>query len=265
MTTLLPPDENVLSAYDDLAPHYDAFTAGHEYERWLAALERVAVEHGHSGRRLLDVACGTGKSFLPMLARGYEVTACDLSPSMVAAAREKVGDAAATLLVADMRALPEVGVFDLVTCLDDAVNYLDSVDELRATLEGFARNLRPGGLAVFDANTLAAFRAAYSETLALDSGGAFFCMRGGSAPDLQPGGAAEVCIEVFSPERDGLFRRTRSHHRHRHHPRDAVECAAAGAGLDLVAALGQSPGVVLSPELDEDAHAKAVYVVRRPR
>jgi ubiquinone/menaquinone biosynthesis C-methylase UbiE len=44
---------------------------------------------GIAGHRLLDVACGTGKSFIPMLEKVWEVTACDISPKMVAIARTK--------------------------------------------------------------------------------------------------------------------------------------------------------------------------------
>jgi SAM-dependent methyltransferase len=261
MEALLAPPR-ALKAYDGLAPHYDAFTEGYAYEDWLSALERLAFEHGLSGRRLLDVACGTGKSFMPMLARGYEVVACDISPGMADVARAKARGRA-QVLVADMRDLPQVGAFDLVTCLDDAVNYLTSRDELRATLESFARNLRPGGIAVFDANTLATFRHGYSQTAALDSGGAFFCMRGEADPDMPPGGQAHVTIEVFSPEPDDLWRRTRTHHLHCHHTRADVARAAADAGLDVVAVRGQSPGVRISHEADEDLHTKTVYVLRR--
>jgi SAM-dependent methyltransferase len=161
-----------------------------------------------------------------------------------------------------MRMLPRFGAFDLITCLDDAVNYLVSPLELQAALAGFARNLRPGGVAVFDANTLATFRHGYSQTAALDSCGSFFCIRGQGDPELEPGGSADVWIEVFSPAGD-LWRRTRSHHVHRHHPRAEVERAAAVAGLEIAAVRGQSPGVRISPEADEEQHTKALYVLRR--
>src|SRR5262249_6156918 len=98
--------------------------------------------HGLRGKRLLDVGCGTGKSFLPMLKRGWDVTGCDISASMVELARTKVGDAA-LLSVEDMRELPTLGEFDLVWCLDDAVNYLLSVDELERALSGMRQNLAP--------------------------------------------------------------------------------------------------------------------------
>ena len=82
-------------AYEAIAPAYDDFTAHHDYDLWLGELLPKLEKHGIPGKRLLDVACGTGKSFIPMLEKGWEVTACDISPSMVAIAREKVGDRAA--------------------------------------------------------------------------------------------------------------------------------------------------------------------------
>src|SRR3954449_11273715 len=226
MQALLVPDLPA-EAYDGLAPAYDAFTAGHEYVRWLDYLEDLAVEHGLSGKALLDVGCGTGKSFLPMLDRGYEVVACDLSPQMVARAREKAAGRAARVLVADMRVLPRLGAFGLLTCLDDAVNYLASEGELRAAFEGFARNLVPGGLALFNANTLATYRTTFAGDAAMESGGARFRLRGEGSTDARAGELPSLWIEVVAPGPDGRAQRTRTRHLQRHHPRAEVERAAA--------------------------------------
>src|SRR2546423_10557691 len=116
-------DDPAFVAYERLAPFYDRFTESYDYDRWLPRLEAIALDHGLSGKRLLDVGCGTGKSFAPMLARGYEVVGCDISPAMVERARERFGDRA-EVFVADMRELPRIDTFDLVTCLDDALNYV---------------------------------------------------------------------------------------------------------------------------------------------
>ena len=265
METLLIPDR-AIDAYAELAPVYDAFTEGHNHERWMGLLEDLALESGLRGRHALDVACGTGSSFLPLLARGYEVVGCDLSPDMVARAREKVRmlGARAEVVVADMRALPELGAFDLVTCIDDALNNLLSADQLRCAFEGFARNLRPGGIAVFDSNTLHAYRVWYAATNAKDADGSFFCIRGETGPDIGPGATASVCIEVFTECANGLWERAQSRHLQRHHPRDDVARAVEEAGLELVAVRGLGRGLQLSQEADEELDTKFVYVVRKP-
>ena len=95
------PGSTAREAYERLAPAYDILTADYRHDRWLAVLEALAREHGLSGHALLDVACGTGKSFLPLLARGYRVVGCDISPAMLARAAEKAPQA--RLVQADMR------------------------------------------------------------------------------------------------------------------------------------------------------------------
>src|SRR5580765_5868887 len=141
-------------AYAVLAPHYDVLTDAYEHEAWLLRLEALARSHGLAGRRVLDVACGTGKSVVPLLDRGYRIAACDISEEMLEVARRRVG-ARVDLFQADVRRLPDVGPFDLVTWLDDAVNYLLGDSDLDEAICSIARALAPRGLLIFDANTLA--------------------------------------------------------------------------------------------------------------
>jgi SAM-dependent methyltransferase len=253
-------DSDAARAYAVLAPVYDLLTADYAHGPWLSALEDVAVRHGLAGRRLLDVGCGTGKSFLPMLERGFEVTACDISPEMVDEARHKAGGRA-DLHVADMRRLPVLGEFDLITCLDDAMNHLLGPDELADAFEGLRANLAPGGLLVFDVNTLAAYRSVPDVVYGDDE--RVVCWRGALAELTEPGEQAEVVIDLFTHEGDGVWRRSESRQRHRHHPVEEIRRVADAAGLAVGAVLGQRPGAVLDEDLDESVHGKAVFVMRR--
>jgi SAM-dependent methyltransferase len=248
-------------AYDDLAPDYDLLTADYPYERWLAALETLAREHGAAGTDVLDVACGTGKSFLPLLARGWRVVGCDISPAMLALAATKAPQA--RLVQADMRTLPRLGDFDVVTCLDDALNYLLETDELRDALRGIRGNLRPRGIAIWDLNTLAQYRASFARDHTTDRDGVFLAWRGETAPSLEPGGPAQATVDVFAPAGGGLWERRSSVHRQRHWPEPVVRAVARRAGLKILAVHGQHHGAVLEPELDELVHGKAVYLACR--
>lgn len=249
-----------LLAYEALAAHYDEFTAPYQHERWLEALEALAREYGLRGRRLLDVACGTGKSFAPLLRRGYQTTACDLSPAMVAIARAHFGDRV-RLFVADMRTLPPLGRFDLITCLDDAVNYLLDDDDLVAALSSMRRCLARNGLLVFDVNTLAAYREGFTASYDRREGGLLFRWRG-DGDEVPPGAVLSATIEVCEdgrPDRPIAV----SRHVQRHHTVAAVRAACAIAGLEPVAVWGQHTGVRLEQPGDDDVHAKLVWLVRR--
>jgi SAM-dependent methyltransferase len=260
--TALPAD-HARRAYDTFAPFYDDFVAGHENDEWTRMLLEVARSAGLRGRRLLDVACGTGASFVAMLELGFEVIACDISPAMVAIAREKARGRA-TVLEQDMRALPRLGRFDLVWCLGDSLNYLHRRAELDDAFAGIAANLAPDGVVVFDVNTLATFRDVYSSFRVLPSAEQVIVLDGHGAGALPAGGAAEVWIERLTPVDGERWARSRSVHHHRHHAAATLEDSLASAGLVVTARYGSTPSG-LEPDLDEERHIKAVFAARRAR
>lgn len=248
-------------AYEAIAPVYDEFTSHHNYDLWLGELLPKLEEQGLSGNRLLDVACGTGKSFLPMLEKGWEVTACDISPAMVAIAKEKVGDRA-ELSVADMRKLPDFGEFDLVFCLDDAVNYLLSGEELEQALTGMRRNLAPGGLLMFDVNTMEAYRNFFAEEVVMERDGRRLVWKGLSNPEAEPGTIAEASFEVVPLEEGAGPAIPPELHRERHFPEAEVRATMERAGLECLAVYGHHHDAIPKQPLDEVAHAKGVYIAR---
>src|SRR3954452_6913866 len=256
-------EDPAVAAYELLAPFYDLYTHDYEHDRWLANIEAIALGHGLTGHRLLDVGCGTGKSFVPMLARGYEVTACDISPGMVERAREAEEASGAHVFVADARELPDVGPFDLAVALDDALNYLLSDEELAMVLDGAARNLRPGGMFVFDLNSLLTYRQFFTRDVATEVGDAFFCWRGEErAEDFMPGSVASSVIEVFSSEGAECWRRYSSRHVQRHHPPAAVGRLLGEAGFELLSRRGLMSGTHIDAVGDDELHVKLLYFAR---
>jgi SAM-dependent methyltransferase len=244
--------------YDAIAPAYDLLTAGHPHDAWLARVEALAVAHGLSGRRVLDVACGTGKSFAPLLQRGYVVIACDASSAMVARARARAAGRA-RVEVADMRALPALGPADLVTCLDDALCHLLSAQDVVAALEGIRRNLAPRGLAVFDIALPSAYAGAADAIADDERHVVLWRAPAGSQSAVE----VEVRVDVFTARPDGLYERARLVQRHRRHTVAEIRRCAAAAGLVVRAVVGQQPGGVLCGDLDEARHRKALFVVSR--
>ncbi|HTX31474.1 MAG TPA: class I SAM-dependent methyltransferase [Solirubrobacteraceae bacterium] len=254
--------EPAATSYDCLAPFYDEFTSAYAYEPWIDAIEQRAVAWGLEGKRALDLACGTGKSTLPLLARGYSIQGCDISEGMIRRAQDKLPELAEAFSVADMRELPELGEFDFVLCLDDAVNYLLSDEELEAAFAGVARILAPDGIFAFDVNSLATYRTSFAETEVREQGGIFFAWRGEAAPTLQAAEGASATVEIFAPNVDGLWERHTMRHVQRHHPRSAIVAALQSAGLKCCAVFGQRRGAVLEDQADEESHIKLVYLAK---
>lgn len=237
-------------AYESFAGVYDEFNAANDYESWFSALlprlEELGLRHG----ALLDVACGTGRAFEPMLHRGWTITAVDISPAMVAKAREKQPDGV-TFDIADMRELPVYGSFELVWALNDPVNYLLGDDDLAAALTAMRANLAPHGLLVFDCNTQLLFREFFSAPPGdIDRDERFrWEGKGGDGTFFE----AELSGEDVEAHV----------HRERHRPVDEVQATLREVGLEPLAAIGQhevEAGLVLADDWDEERDHKIVHV-----
>src|SRR4051794_8259110 len=261
MSLALAPDVRV--AYDALAPYYDAFTAHHRLDAWTASIADLAARHGMRGRRVLDLACGTGKSIVPFAARGWAVAGCDVSPAMLARAARRV-PAGTPLHERDVRDLERLGAFDLITALGDVANYLRRPADLVAAFAGAARNLAPDGVLAFDANTLHSYRTFFAATDVLEADGLLLVWRGGAAPGFGPGDEARGVLDAFAGP-GPCWTRATSRHVQRHHPRAAIESALARAGLRLAAAAGQHLDGRLDAHVDEDAHTKTLYLATLAR
>jgi len=239
-------------AYEAFAGVYDDFNAANDYETWFEVLLPRLGELGLRQGALLDVACGTGRAFGPMLRRGWAITAVDISPAMVAKAREKFPDDI-VFHVGDMRELPVYGSFELVWALNDPANYLLGDDDLATALSAMRANLAPDGLVAFDCNTRRLFREFFSRPAEETERDERFRWEG-------KGGDGTF----FEAEMSGEGVDTHVH-RERHRPVDEVQATLRAVGLEPLAAIGQHDtevGLILADDWDEDRDHKIVHVAR---
>jgi SAM-dependent methyltransferase len=180
---------------------------------------------------------------------------------MVELARRKVGDSV-DLSVADMRELPDFGQFDLVWCLDDAINYLLSTEELEQALSGMRRNLGPGGLLMFDVNTLDTYRGFFAEEVVVERGGRRLVWKGQSSAEAQQSGISEASFEVLPAEGENGEPIPPEMHRQRHFPEAEVLAGLAAADLEPLEVFGHGEDAVLRQPFEDEVHSKAVYICR---
>ena len=104
-------------------------------------VERAAIEPGSD---VLDVACGTGNATLPAAGAGARVTGLDLSPDLLAIARERAADAMVEVdwVEGDAELLPfEDDAFD---CVLSVFGHMFAPAHRRTASE-MLRVCRPGG------------------------------------------------------------------------------------------------------------------------
>ena len=146
---LVPRYSGYASMYDDLGQERFALSV-------LPLISLIVRRYCPSAHQVLDLACGTGAASIALSREGYAVVGVDRSSEMLDIARRKASDAGLQIefIQQDMTALGLNQAADLVISLYDSVNYLLTGNELEAAFRGVARALNPGGLFIFDVNTV---------------------------------------------------------------------------------------------------------------
>jgi SAM-dependent methyltransferase len=102
--------------------------------------------------RALDLACGPGRHAIALARRGFDVTAVDLSPTLLQYARaeaEAVG-VPITFLQSDMRAIEFDGEFDLGVQLFSSFGYFEDESDDLLVLRHMHNSLHRGGSYALD-------------------------------------------------------------------------------------------------------------------
>lgn len=134
--------------YDALAPSYDRDRFGNSYGRYVDAMERALLRAWLAGRdpeSVVDLACGTGRLL------DFAMTGVDLSPAMLARAREKWPGRRLVQADAARTGLPSAS-FGAATCFHLLMHLDDAA--CAAVVREAARLVRPGGSLVFDVPSL---------------------------------------------------------------------------------------------------------------
>lgn len=156
-----------VNSYERFADIYDDVNNDDFVAQLIHVLGHYARRFPPPGRRMLDLACGTGTVALHFAERGWRVEGVDFSDAMLARARAKIDAVRAKvdatqagaagpsirLRQGDMRSFELDEPVDLVTCNADSINHLASEEDVAATFECVARCLTPGGVFIFDLNT----------------------------------------------------------------------------------------------------------------
>jgi ubiquinone/menaquinone biosynthesis C-methylase UbiE len=143
--------------YSFYAEHYDEGQIRFSllmYDYLLDMLKR----HVPPGQEMIDLACGTGTLTVLMAEAGWHALGIDRSQEMLAVAQRKLrgfrGEGSVRFRRGDIRERHTDQPVDLVTCFYDSLNYLLQEEDLLAVFRLVEASLRPGGLWIFDMNTI---------------------------------------------------------------------------------------------------------------
>ncbi len=135
--------------YDrNISEVYDKMHLGKDYDKEALFLASMM---GTKTSRILDVGCGTGMHAYKLATMGYEVLGLDPSRDMIDIANMRTGKELSLSFQVGYVSDHNPGIlFDSAISMFNIPNHILSIRELREYFSGISRNLKTGGLFVFD-------------------------------------------------------------------------------------------------------------------
>jgi ubiquinone/menaquinone biosynthesis C-methylase UbiE len=134
--------------FSKTAQYYDKIYAFKDYQAEADRLTTIIEENLRSdGRRLLDVACGTG-GHIAYLKERFQVEGLDISQEFLEIARREHPDV--PFHHADMMAFDLADEFDVVTCLFSSIGYVRTQQNLTRAVACMTRQVVRGGVLIIE-------------------------------------------------------------------------------------------------------------------
>ena len=222
-----------MDAYTGFAEVYDLFMDDIPYGEWCEYVAGLLAEYGIQDGLLLDLGCGTGKLTRRLADRGFDMIGIDLSEEMLEIAREKSDPEQILYLMQDMREFELYGTVRAIVSICDSMNYLMGYEELVQVL-GLANNyLDPGGVFLFDMNTLYKYETLLGEqTIAENREEGSFIWENYYDEEER---INQYDLTLFIRQEGGLYRKYEETHYQYAFDLKEVEQAVREAGMELVA------------------------------
>ena len=222
-------------SYGVFSEFYDALTANVSYDTVAQVLSSLLTRYGKSRGLLLDLACGTGSVSVRLAEKGYEVIGVDLSPEMLSEAQNKAYSAGQNILFLcqDMTALDLYGTVDAAVCTLDGLCHLPDEESLSAALRKVSLFMNPGGVFLFDVNSVYKHRAVLgNNTFVYDTDDVYCVWQNTLLPD---GVTVQMDLDFFEPVSDaGDYVRQSERFTERAYPRETLEAMLKKAGFTVL-------------------------------
>ena len=138
-----------MKSYAEFAKFYDV--AMGDMSDKVEFLMKLLQENAPGACNILEFACGTG-TILEGLSPSYVVAGLDLSEEMTAIAKKKLREA--DIRVGDMAEYDFGETFDVILCVYDSINHLQTWEQWSAVFANARKHLTNGGVFILDFNTI---------------------------------------------------------------------------------------------------------------
>ncbi len=265
-----------MEAYTDFAYVYDTFMDETPYEQWCSFIEEMIARYGiskpHTGNSLiekdpleseknlvLDLGCGTGTLTQMLALDGFDMIGIDISQDMLDIAMEKKQKSGHEILylLQDMRSFELYSTVGTIISVCDSLNYILSEDELLQVFLLVNNYLFPGGIFIFDFNTVYKYKEVIGDTTIAENREDCSFIWDNFYHEEEQINEYEVTIFVKKDEDDNCYRKFSETHYQRGYTVEQM--------INLVEKAGLKPELILDADTQEEvtAQSERVYVVAK--
>ena len=279
-----------MEAYSDFATVYDTFMDETPYEVWGDYVAELIDEYGISRpytepgsgtesapdaeeienteaallqerNLVVELGCGTGSFTQIMKKKGYDIMGIDMSPEMLNIARNKAAEAGLDImyLEQDMRELDLYCTAGTIVSVCDSINYLIEDEDVIETFRLVNNFLYPGGIFIFDFNTLYKYRDVIGDTTIAENREDCSFIWDNYYHEEEHINEYDLTIFVRTSGEEDVFRRFSETHYQRGYTVEDMKYYLKEAGLELVTIV------------DADTHkaptaeSQRIYIVAREK
>lgn len=224
-----------MSNYGFFASVYDELTVNVEYKKRAEYIISLLKRNGISGGILLDLACGTGTLSKFLADAGFDMICADNSPAMLNIAKEKVPSA--LILNQDMTKLDLYGTIDACVCSLDSVNHLTKIGDVRKAFDKVSLFTRPGGVFVFDINSLYKHREILADNTFIYDTEKAYCIWQNSLNKKTD--TVSIHLDIFTLDENGRYIRNQEDFSERAYDINDIKQWLEYSGFDVTGIYGE--------------------------
>jgi len=219
--------------------YYDLLYSDKDYEAECDYVVSLFREYSKRPvRSILELGAGTGGYSMVLGRRGYAVLGVDASKDMLDIARSKAAkkrlESAVRFRTGDIKGLRLGGGFDACICMFAVMNYLGSIDDVKAAFRSVADSVGDGGLFIFDYwNGDAALALGPSPRHKIVKSGDTVVIRVSDPTPRPDEGKVDVRFTTFVLEKKRLVHEFVETHQMRYLFRDELQQALSESGFSL--------------------------------
>ena len=238
-------EEQRMESYGKFASVYDMFQDNVNYREWTEYIVETLAQDEIKDGLVLELGCGTGTVTEMLAEAGYDMIGIDNSEEMLAEAMEKRVESGHNILylLQDMQDFELYGTVRAVISVCDSMNYLTDEEDLEYVFALVNNYLDPGGLFVFDMNTIHKYRDVIGDTtIAEDREDGSFIWENSYDQEKN---LNVYELALFLPREDGLYEKCEEEHVQRAYSIETIKRMIEKAGMELVAvyyAYTRNPG-----------------------